>query len=49
MLRTLKFALLAGAIAVLSPVAMAETPKDTLVIAENIDDIISLHPPRPMS
>ncbi|MCX7349907.1 MAG: ABC transporter substrate-binding protein, partial [Alphaproteobacteria bacterium] len=44
MLKAFKFALLAGAIAALSPVAMAETPKDTLVIAENIDDIISLDP-----
>ncbi len=47
MLKTLKFALLAGALVALTPmaqVALAETPKDTLVIAENIDDIISLDP-----
>jgi len=44
MLKTLKYALLAGAFAALTPQAFAETPKDTLVIAENIDDIISLDP-----
>ena len=44
MLKTLKFALLAGVLLSLSPQAMAETPADTLVIAENIDDIISLDP-----
>ena len=44
MLKTLKYALLAGAMLALTPQAFAETPKDTLVIAENIDDIISLDP-----
>ena len=44
MLKTLKFALMAGALAALAPQAFAATPKDTLVIAENIDDIISLDP-----
>lgn len=44
MLKTLKFALMAGVLLSLSPQAMAETPADTLVIAENIDDIISLDP-----
>lgn len=44
MLKTFKYALLAGAILALSPQAFAETPKDTLVIAENIDDMISLDP-----
>jgi peptide/nickel transport system substrate-binding protein len=44
MLKSLKLALLAGAVLALTPYAMAETPKDTLVIAENIDDMISLDP-----
>ncbi len=44
MLNTLKYALLAGAMVMMAPIANAETPKDTLVIAENIDDIISLDP-----
>lgn len=44
MLKTFRFALLAGAMLALAPQAFAETPKDTLVIAENIDDIISLDP-----
>ena len=44
MLKTLKFALLAGALIALTPQAMAETPKDTLVIAKNINDLISLDP-----
>ena len=44
MLKTLKFTLLAGALMALPHMAVAETPKDTLVIAENIDDIISLDP-----
>jgi peptide/nickel transport system substrate-binding protein len=44
MLNSLKYALLAGVIFTLTPQALAETPKDTLVIAENIDDMISLDP-----
>ena len=44
MLKTLKLALLAGVLMTLTPQAMAETPADTLVIAENIDDIISFDP-----
>lgn len=44
MLKTLKYALLAGVLMALSPQAMAETPADTLVIAKNIDDILSLDP-----
>jgi len=44
MLKTLKYALLAGALLALTPQAMAETPADTLVIAMNIDDMISLDP-----
>jgi peptide/nickel transport system substrate-binding protein len=44
MVKSLKFALLAGAVLALTPQVFAETPQDTLVIAENIDDIISLDP-----
>ena len=44
MLRHFKYALLAGALLAFSPQAFAETPKDTLVIALNIDDIITLDP-----
>lgn len=44
MLKQFKYALLAGVIVSLSPQAFAETPKDTLVIAKFIDDIISLDP-----
>ena len=49
MLRGMKMALLAGAVLALSSIALApqslaETPADTLVIAKNIDDIISLDP-----
>lgn len=44
MLKTFKYALLAGALMALSPQAIAETPKDTLVIAKQIDDIITLDP-----
>ena len=44
MLKSLKYTLLAGALVALPTFAVAETPKDTLVIAENIDDIISLDP-----
>ena len=44
MLKTLKIALLAGALMTLAPHAQAETPADTLVIAKNINDMISLDP-----
>ena len=44
MLRHFKYALLAGALLAIAPQAFAETPADTLVIALNIDDIISLDP-----
>ena len=44
MLKTLKYALLAGVLMALTPQVMAETPADTLVIAKQIDDIISLDP-----
>ncbi len=40
----LKYALLAGALIAFSPPAMAETPADTLVMAKQIDDIISFDP-----
>lgn len=44
MLTTFKYALLAGVLMALTPQAMAETPADTLVIAKQIDDIISMDP-----
>ena len=44
MLRKLKYALMAGVLFALTPHAMAATPADTLVIAKNIDDIITLDP-----
>ncbi len=44
MLRALKFAVMAVALAALAPMAQAATPADTLVIAKQIDDIISLDP-----
>lgn len=44
MWKALTSALVAGAFAVLSPVAQAATPADTLVIAKQIDDLISLDP-----
>jgi peptide/nickel transport system substrate-binding protein len=44
MVKSLKYALLAGAMLALTQQVFADTPKDTLVIAENIDDIISLDP-----
>ena len=44
MLRQFKYALFAGVLLSLSPVAFADTPADTLVIAKNIDDIITLDP-----
>ncbi len=44
MLKMLRYALLAGALVALAPHAIADTPADTLVIAKNIDDIISLDP-----
>jgi peptide/nickel transport system substrate-binding protein len=44
MLKSFKYALLAGALLALSPQAFADTPADTLVIAKSIDDIITLDP-----
>jgi peptide/nickel transport system substrate-binding protein len=44
MWKPLKYALLAAALVALTPVAQAATPADTLVIAKQIDDIISLDP-----
>ena len=44
MLKQFKYALFAGVLFSLTPHAFAETPKDTLVIAKTIDDIISLDP-----
>ena len=44
MWKPLKYALLAGALLALTPPAMAATPADTLVIAKQIDDLISLDP-----
>ena len=44
MLNQFKYALFAGVLLSTSPYALAETPKDTLVIAKTIDDIISLDP-----
>jgi peptide/nickel transport system substrate-binding protein len=44
MWKALKYAVAAGTLFVLSPHAMAATPADTLVIAKQIDDIISLDP-----
>ncbi len=38
------YALVAGALVALSPLARAATPADTLVIAKQIDDLISLDP-----
>src|SRR6185369_4014262 len=44
MWKGLKYAALAGALFAFSPAVMAATPADTLVIAKQIDDIISLDP-----
>jgi peptide/nickel transport system substrate-binding protein len=44
MLKKFKYALFASVLLAVSPQAFAETPKDTLVIAKTIDDIISLDP-----
>jgi peptide/nickel transport system substrate-binding protein len=44
MLHRLKYALFAGVLLALGPNAVAATPADTLVIAKNIDDIITLDP-----
>lgn len=41
---TLRAILLASALAAVAPAAMAETPADVLVVAAQIDDIISLDP-----
>ncbi|MBV9220969.1 MAG: ABC transporter substrate-binding protein, partial [Methylobacteriaceae bacterium] len=40
----LKQALVAGALLLFSPAAIAATPADTLVVAKNIDDMITLDP-----
>ena len=44
MLRHLKYAIAAGVLLAMAPLAMAETPADTLVMAKNIDDVITLDP-----
>ena len=44
MWKALKYALMAGALFALTPQAQAATPADTLVVAKQIDDIISLDP-----
>ena len=44
MLKAFKYALLAAALMALTPQAQAATPADTLVIAKQIDDLISLDP-----
>jgi peptide/nickel transport system substrate-binding protein len=44
MFSRLRFALVAGALALAGPSAMAATPPDTLVMAWNINDIITLDP-----
>src|SRR5438067_13371886 len=44
MLYRLKYALAAGLLLAFSPAFRADTPADTLVIAHNIDDIITLDP-----
>src|SRR5438552_16047882 len=44
MLYRLKCALAAGVLLAFAPSAQAATPADTLVIAHNIDDIITLDP-----
>ena len=44
MLNAFRHALFAGVLLSLSPAAFADTPADTLVIAKNIDDIITLDP-----
>ena len=44
MLHRFRYALLACALVTVTPVAFADTPADTLVIAKNIDDMITLDP-----
>lgn len=44
MLQRFRYALLACALVTAAPVAFADTPADTLVIAKNIDDMITLDP-----
>ena len=44
MLKSFKYALAISAVLAFSPIVKAETPADTLVIAKNIDDIITLDP-----
>ena len=43
-MKAFKYAVMAVALAALTPMAQAATPGDTLVIAKQIDDIISLDP-----
>src|SRR6516165_1384141 len=44
MLARLKYALVAGALALAGAPSLAATPADTLVVAQNIDDMITLDP-----
>ena len=44
MLQRFRYALLVCALVTVTPVAFADTPADTLVIAKNIDDMITLDP-----
>ena len=44
MWKAFKYAVVAGALMAFSPQAMAATPATTLVIAKQIDDLISLDP-----
>jgi peptide/nickel transport system substrate-binding protein len=44
MWKSVMYAMVAGALVALSPMAKAATPADTLVIAKQIDDLISLDP-----
>ena len=44
MFKAFKYAVAAVALAAMSPAVMAATPADTLVIAKQIDDLISLDP-----
>ena len=42
MIKHLKYALLAGALVAFAPQTFAETPKDTLVVAKQIDEVTGL-------
>ena len=44
MWKAFKYAVAAGALFAMSPQVFAATPADTLVIAKQIDDIISMDP-----